>query len=134
MVDDEVMQYMILLLKGKATKEQEAEVRRWLQEGEENRMAYRQVAELYYKLNQANHWEKIDIEKAGNQVKDVIRRNSGKRLWRYRFGGIAALVVVCAGIALLFQKKENDTPQPLALVEEVKAGESDADFRRWKES
>ena len=62
MVDDEVMQYMILLLKGKATKEQEAEVRRWLQEGEENRMAYRQVAELYYKLNQANHWEKIDIE------------------------------------------------------------------------
>ena len=107
MGDDELMQYIILLLKGKATREQGAEVYRWLQESEENRMVYRQVAELYYKLNQANHWEKIDIEKARNHVKGVIRRNSGKRFWGYRLGGIAALVVVCAGIALLFQKKES---------------------------
>lgn len=126
MGDDELMQYIILLLKGKATREQGAEVYRWLQESEENRMVYRQVAELYYKLNQANHWEKIDIEKARNHVKGVIRRNSGKRFLGYRLGGIAALVVVCAGIALLFQKKENDIPQPLALVEEVKAGEMKA--------
>ena len=126
MGNNEITTYIILLLEGKATAGQEAEVRHWMEENEENRHVFRQTVELYYKLNYSRQWKEIDVKKAVVRVKSIVHQRSVHQIRMYRWGGVAALILICISIALLFQRKSTVPSQSFAMVEEIKAGEMKA--------
>ena len=126
MSNNEITISIISLLEGKATAEQEAEIRCWLRENEENRRIFQETAELYYKLNYSKQWKEIDAKKAAVRVKNIVHRRSVHQLWMYRWGGVAALILICISIALLFQGKNTGISQSFAVVEEIRAGEMKA--------
>lgn len=120
---EDLIQYLSLCLKGKATKEQQQEIMRWLAEDEEHRRTYQQACELFYKLNYASQWDKIDTRKAiKNTRKSLVRRPR----WGYRLAGIAALILICLGVTLFIKTGNQIIPEPLNVAEEVKSGEMKA--------
>ena len=120
---EDLIQYLSLWLKGKATKEQQQEIMRWLAEDEEHRRMYHQACELFYKLNYASQWDKIDTRKAIKNIrKSLVRRPR----WGYRLAGIAALILICLGITLFMKTGNQIVPEPLNVAEEVKSGEMKA--------
>ena len=50
---EEIIRLLPLLLGGKASKEQEKEVSRWLEEDEGNPVLYKELCAKYYKLHYA---------------------------------------------------------------------------------
>ncbi len=123
LVNEEIIFDILTLLKGKATPEQEAKIHRWLQAGEENRIFFEQVSRDFYTLRYAKQWDKIDTGNALKQVQSSLRRQAHKKRIRiYRLTGIAALLILLLGTTLFFSRKKADSPLPLAVVEEVKAG------------
>lgn len=124
---EELIEYLDLLLKGKADRERELEIEQWLGESEENRQVYREACELYYRLNYAELWDKVDAVKALKDTRLTLRRRAERTRWRYRLAGIAAAVLICFGVVQLIQVRQPEAPQPLAaVVEDVESGEMKA--------
>ena len=58
---EEIIRLLPLLLGGKASKEQEKEVSRWLEEDEGNPVLYKELCATYYKLHYACRWTDLLI-------------------------------------------------------------------------
>lgn len=122
---NEITQNILLLLNHKATPEQAEEIRLWLQESEENRIAYQQICETYYRLNYSKQWEKIDVSLGVTKVTRRIQRKSGFTPWRYRLFGIAAFLILCLSMTFLFRHYGKITSSEVGM-EEVRSGEMKA--------
>lgn len=120
---EEVIEYIIPLLEGKATPEQAQKVGCWLEESEENRCKYRAIVELYYKLNYAESWNKIDVDKAVRRIRKHISLKNRTIARMYYLSGMVALLAICFGVHLFLQTGKKTAYTPLAVVEEVKSGE-----------
>lgn len=129
MEKEKVMEYMLLLVHRKATLEQEEELASWLDESEENRCIYLKMLRMYYQLNEADCWQKIDTGKAVKKMRKAISHGTVRSLWQNRRAGlvgIAALLAVSIGAVVFLQTKEKVDSLPLAVNAEVKAGEMKA--------
>lgn len=88
---------------------------------------YREVCEVYYRLNYAELWDKVDAGKALKDAQLTISRRADRTRWGYRLVGIAAAVLICFGGVQLIQVRQPVAPQPLAaVVEDVESGEMKA--------
>jgi len=118
----DLMTFLVLSRRGEVSPEQDAEIRRWLDEDEAHRRIYREVCEQYYRLNYAEAWEKIDDKKAF----EVSRRKVSKT-WRLRWqkrilSGIAALVMIGMGCLWLLRQPFGELPQVVAEGPDIGCG------------
>lgn len=122
----EIILIIPLLLRGKASKEQESMLVSWVRECEENRAIYREFCVTYYKLHYARQWSEVDVEKAislarGKRKKRMVFLQ--RRLW---LSGVAALVMVSLSIAFLNQKKESVPVAQQQVSGQIRSGERKA--------
>ena len=102
---EEIIRLLPLLLGGKASKEQEKEVSRWLEEDEGNPVLYKELCATYYKLHYACRWTDIDPVAASskNQVGFGERTRSeyglqlGFREWRRCWWPVCVFLILYTG-------------------------------------
>lgn len=126
MGNGEMIQTILLLLKGEATYEQEEQVRTWLEADEENRLLYRQISETYYRLNYSSRWRELDSKAAFVKVNRQIQKKGGFTRWRMQLLCVAALIVICLGIAFVIQYSGKITPDEVPAVAQIPSGEMKA--------
>ena len=73
---EEIIRLLPLLLGGKASKEQEKEVSRWLEEDEGNPVLYKELCATYYKLHYACRWTDIDPVAASSKIRSGLEKKS----------------------------------------------------------
>lgn len=126
MQTEDLIGYISLLMKGKASREQEMEIQRWLAEKEEHRQIFKQVCEVCYKLNYAEVWNRIDTGKSVRKVQKTITERSLIRRWGYGMVGIAALIMIYFGIMLFLPDSNPVDSNSLALAKNGESGEMKA--------
>lgn len=126
MGNGEMIQTILLLLKGEATYEQEEQVRTWLEADEENRLLYRQISETYYRLNYSSQWKELDSKAAFVKVNRQIQKKGGFTRWGMRALSVAALIVICLGIAFIVQHSGKTTVEEVPAVAQIPSGEMKA--------
>lgn len=73
---EEIIRLLPLLLGGKASKEQEKEVSRWLEEDEGNPVLYKELCATYYKLHYACRWTDIDPVAASSKIRSGLEKRA----------------------------------------------------------
>lgn len=126
MQSEELIEYISLLMRGKASRQQEMEIQRWLAEKEEHRQIFNEVCKVCYKLNYTEIWNKIDTGKSVRKVQKTITERSLIRKWGYGIATIAALIMIYIGIILFLPDSNPVDPKPLALAENGESGEMKA--------
>lgn len=126
MGNGEMIQTILLLLKGKATHEQEEQLRMWMEADEENRLLYRQISETYYRLNYSSQWRELDAKAAFVKANRQIQKKGGFTRWGMRALSVAALIVVCLGIAFIVQYSGKTTVEEVPAVAQIPSGEMKA--------
>lgn len=126
METDEIIEEIFVLLEGKATSEQERRLCAWIEESEDHRRMYLQVARLYYRTRYAREWEELDAVEAWEKTRKKLPQQRSYVRWIYRAGMVAALLVVCLGIVVLMHKKDVYTPVALVHQADIESGEMKA--------
>ncbi|MEG2339630.1 MAG: FecR domain-containing protein [Odoribacter sp.] len=122
---EEMMQHILLLLKGKATENEERLVREWFDESEEHRKRYKEICETYYKLQFGAQWKEIDLQRAIEKCTTQIGKKRPLNRRIYRLSTVAALLLLCIGIMILMRRPENNVIK-VAVCEDVRFGEKKA--------
>ena len=126
MEKQDLITFLILSRWGKVNPEQETEIRRWLEEDEAHRQIFREICELYYKLNYAATWEKVDAGKAFEASRRKANRIHRLRWQRRILSGVAALMMIGLGCLWLQQQPFGELPQTMTESQDIGSGEMKA--------
>ena len=109
---EEIIRLLPLLLGGKASKEQEKEVSRWLEEDEGNPVLYKELCATYYKLHYACRWTDIDPVAASSKIRSGLEKKSvrygllvGFREWRRYWWSVCVFLILYTGRIRLYPKE-----------------------------
>ena len=122
---EEIIRLLPLLLGGKASKEQEKEVSRWLEEDEGNPVLYKELCATYYKLHYACRWTDIDPVAASSKIRSGLEKKSVRLRLTAWVSGVAAILVVGLCISYFIHREDSVIPERI-IVKDVKSGEKKA--------
>ena len=122
---EEIIRLLPLLLGGKASKEQEQEVSRWLEEDEGNPVLYKELCATYYKLHYACRWTDIDPVAASSKIRSGLEKKSVRLRLTAWVSGVAAILVVGLCISYFIHREDSVIPERI-IVKDVKSGEKKA--------
>jgi transmembrane sensor len=107
------------------TTEESEELDEWISESDENMRLFGQLTDEQNIAASLAAYEKIDVEKALQQVKNKIKdRKRTKRFWQYT---IAASVLLALGLTLfLLQKKQEKAEARIVKAQDIPPGEGKA--------
>ncbi|MDR1273721.1 MAG: FecR family protein [Odoribacteraceae bacterium] len=95
-MDSFIEETIIACLQGKSTREQEDNLRAWIDESEENRAAYERFCAEYYRLNYAGAWREINERQARRRIFTGKARPS-RQPWYLSSAAAAVLLTVGIG-------------------------------------
>ena len=122
---EEIIRLLPLLLGGKASKEQEKEVSRWLEEDEGNPVLYKELCATYYKLHYACRWTDIDPVATSSKIRSGLEKKSVRLRLTAWVSGVAAILVVGLCISYFIHREDSVIPERI-IVKDVKSGEKKA--------
>ena len=122
---EEIIRLLPLLLGGKASKEQEKEVSRWLEEDEGNPVLYKELCATYYKLHYACRWTDIDPVAASSKIRSGLEKKSVRLRLTAWVSGVAAILVAGLCISYFIHREDSVIPERI-IVKDVKSGEKKA--------
>lgn len=122
-MEEKTLQNALACLRGEATEQQQKQLAAWLDEGEENRKEYRSFCEMFFKLNFASQYTRIDQSLALLKVGGRIKNR--KRLFSFALSGVAALVMLFFAISLFVRKSDLPAVET-SVVQTIPSGEKKA--------
>ena len=110
-IEDEIYQALIESWGGKATPEQKARVREWLEESASHRDSYDRLHRLWCKVCYAEKYGKVDVERAKEEfLRHMEMKKRGKGRF-YRFLAWGGSVAACLLVAWFVAQKPVDEEQ-----------------------
>ena len=125
-IEDEIYQALIESWGGKATPEQKARVREWLEESASHRDSYDRLHRLWCKVCYAEKYGKVDVERAKEEfLRHVAMEKRGRGRF-YRFVAWGGSVAACLLVAWFVAQKPVDEEQTeLFEISEIVGGQAD---------
>jgi len=124
MIGEETDRLILSHFDGTLTKDQDQELKRWVESSEENMSCFaRTIAYLEVSASLGNH-HKYQSDKAWRKLSRRMKLPSARRRLAFEFSRIAAVFVLAffLGYLFLYLRKENHDPQCNYVVTEVPYG------------
>ena len=102
---EDIHEIILARLAGEIKPEQDALLRQWLQESEQNRREYREFCALWYSARWGNRRENINKNSGWERIVQVRRRQKHRRLF-VRIS-MAASIILIIGISWMYWPQEN---------------------------
>ena len=102
---EDIHEIILARLAGEIKPEQDALLRQWLQESEQNRREYREFCALWYSARWGNRRENINKNSGWERIVQVRRRQKRRRLF-VRIS-MAASIILIIGISWMYWPQEN---------------------------
>lgn len=126
-INDNLYQSILESWSGKATPEQREFVAKWRQASPEHEACYRELFHLYYQVNGAGKYDKIDAEAAKSQVmRQLSRKRKSARSRRMLFTWItSAAACLLVALTLLYTWSGEEKENMQLEVAQVVGGQAD---------
>lgn len=126
-INDNLYQSILESWSGKATPEQREFVAKWRQASPEHEACYRELFHLYYQVNGAGKYDKIDAEAAKSQVmRQLSRKRKSARSRRMLFTWItSAVACLLVALTLLYTWSGEEKENMQLEVAQVVGGQAD---------
>ena len=126
-INDHLYQSILESWSGKATPEQRPRVAKWRQASPGHEACYRELFHLYYQVNGAGKYDKIDAEAAKSQVmRQLSRKRKSARSRRMLFTWItSAAACLLVALTLLYTWSGEEKENMQLEVAQVVGGQAD---------
>ncbi len=120
-INDDIYQALFEDWGGKATSEQTKLIQTWLQESPEHKEWYNRLYHLYCKVNYAEKYDRVDVEKAKEKILSYLSAQKRRKMWWHRvlaWSGSAAAVLTA--VWLFVHKPASPEPaEPLMAAKVI---------------